>query len=49
MRFGADRKGDNLLLAHMHPLNLTLAANFVGKGVEAVANDATDSLDARQG
>ena len=49
MRFGTSRKGGNLLVAYMHPLNLGLPANGIGQAVEAVTDDSVNSLDAGGG
>ena len=38
------RKGGNLLMADMHPLDLALAANGIGDAVQAIADDAVDPL-----
>jgi hypothetical protein len=46
MRFGASRKRGYLLMAEMHPLDFSLAANGIRQAVEAVANNAVDSFDA---
>ena len=43
MRLGTGRKGGNLFVAHMQPLNLSLATNGVDQAVEAVTDDAIDS------
>ena len=47
MRFGARRECSNLLMPDMHPRNLALAPDRVGQAVEAVADNAVDTLDAR--
>src|SRR5215471_1421697 len=44
MRFGARRKTGHFLVADMHPLDLSLAANGIGDAIEAVADDAVDPL-----
>ena len=49
MRLGAGREGGDLLVADMNPLDLPLAADRVGQAVQAVADDAVNSLDAGRG
>ena len=44
VRLCTRRKGSNLLVPDMHPLNLTLAANGIGDAVQAIADDAVDPL-----
>jgi len=48
MGFGTRRKGGNLFVPDMHPLDLAVAANGVSNAVEAVADDAVDPLDTRR-
>ena len=47
VRLCTRRKGGNLLVPDMHPLDLALAANGIGDAVEAVADNAVNTLDAR--
>ena len=49
MRFGARREGRHLLVPDMNPLDLALTAQRVGQAVQAIANDAINPLDARNG
>ena len=49
MRLGAGRKRGDLLVPDMDPLDLALAAHRVGQSIQAVADDAVDSLDASGG
>ena len=44
VRLCTRRKGGNLLMADMHPLDLALAANGIGDAVQAIADDAVDPL-----
>src|SRR5215469_8134940 len=44
MRLGPRRKGRHLLVADMHPLYLALAADGIGKAVQAVAYNAIDAF-----
>jgi hypothetical protein len=46
MRLGASRKGCDLLVPHMNPFDLSLAADRIGQPIQAVADDAVDPLDA---
>src|SRR5215510_400080 len=46
MRLRACRKGSNLLVPDMHPLDLALAADGVGQPVQAVPDNAVNPLDA---
>ncbi len=46
MRFAAGRESCDLLVPHMHPFYLSLAADRIGQAVQAVADDAIDPLDA---
>src|SRR6516165_8721424 len=47
MRLGASRKTGNLLVPEMHPLDLALAPDRVGQPVQAIADNAENSLDTR--
>src|SRR5258705_9811411 len=47
VRLGAGCERSDLLVPHMHPFDLALAANRIGQPIEAVADDAIDPLDAR--
>src|SRR6266481_1425846 len=44
--FGPGGAGRRLLVANMHPLDLALAAKCIGQPVQAIADDAVNSLDA---
>jgi hypothetical protein len=46
MRLRARRKGSNLLVPDMHPLDLALAADRVGQPIQAVPDYAVNPLDA---
>ena len=47
LSLGAGGEGPGLLVAHVHPVEGPVgAANGVGQGVEAVADDSVDPLDA---
>ena len=46
MSVGTGRERSDLLVAHMEPLDLALAADRVGQAVQAVADDAVDPLHA---
>ena len=46
VRLGPGREGRDLLVPHMHPFDLALAADRIGQPVQAVADDAIDPLDA---
>ncbi len=45
VRFGAGRESRHLLVPDMDPFDLTLSPQSVGEAVEAIADDAIDSLD----
>src|SRR5579871_3285933 len=49
MRFCTGRKGCDLLMADMDPLDLVLTAQLVGQTVQTVADDAVDAFDAGNG
>lgn len=49
MRLGTRREGRDLLMTDMNPLDLALAPQRVGQPVQAVADDAVDTLHARRG
>jgi hypothetical protein len=49
MRLGTGRESRDLFVPHMHPLDLALAADRIGQPVQAVADDAIDSLNAGGG
>jgi hypothetical protein len=40
VRLGTGRKGRDLLVPHMNPLDLSLAADRIGQPIQAVADDA---------
>src|ERR1700688_3340567 len=40
VRLGTGRKGRNLLVPHMNPLDLSLAADRIGQPIQAIAHDA---------
>ena len=44
MRLGARREGSDLLVAHVEPFDLSLAADRVGQPVQAIADNAVDPL-----
>jgi hypothetical protein len=46
MRLGASSESSDLLVSHMYPLDLALAADRISQAVQAVADDAVYSLDA---
>src|ERR1700674_4512557 len=46
MRLGTGGKGRDLLVPHMNPLDLSLAADRIGQPVQAVADDAVYPLHA---
>src|SRR5262249_8410175 len=46
MGLSASSESSDLLVAHMYPLDLALAADRVGEAIQAVADDAVYSLDA---
>ncbi|GJE46784.1 hypothetical protein AEGHOMDF_5992 [Methylobacterium soli] len=46
LALGARREGAGLLVAHMHPLDLAASPDRLRDGVEAVANNPEDPLDA---
>ena len=46
VRFGTGCESSDLLVPHMHPFDLALAADRIGQPVQAVADDAIDPLDA---
>jgi hypothetical protein len=46
MRLGAGREGGDLFMADVNPLDLALSSQRVGQPIEAVADNAVDSLDA---
>jgi hypothetical protein len=46
LSFRPGREGRGLFVPHMHPAHLVTAADGVGHGVEAVANDPVNALDA---
>jgi hypothetical protein len=49
VRLGTGRKGRDLLMTDVDPLNLALSPQRIGKPVQAVADDAVDPLHARRG
>src|SRR5580658_5301636 len=49
MRFGTSRKGRDLFMPDVDPLDLALAAERVGEAIEAIADDAINPLYARCG
>jgi len=49
MRLGTRRKGRDLLVPDMNPLDLTLAAKRIGQAIQAIANNAINPLDTRCG
>jgi hypothetical protein len=49
VRFGPGRESRDLLVPHVHPFDLGLAADRVGQPVQAVADDAIDPLHAGGG
>src|ERR1700756_4914437 len=49
VRLGTGGERSGLLVAHMHPVDLSLPADRVRKPVEAVADDAVDALHTRSG
>jgi hypothetical protein len=46
IRLGAGRESRDLLVAHMHPFDLGLAADRIGQPVQAIADDVIDPLHA---
>src|SRR5215468_3213805 len=46
MRLGAGGKRGDLLVPHVDPLDLSLAADRIREAVEAIADDSINSLDA---
>ena len=48
MRLGTRREGNNLLVPYMHPLDLAVAANGIRNAVEAIADNAIDTLHTRR-
>jgi hypothetical protein len=46
VRLGTGRESRDLLVAHMHPFDLALAADRIGQPVQAIADDAIYSLHA---
>src|SRR6202140_4177714 len=46
VRLGTGRKGRDLLVPHMNPFDLALAADRIGQPVQAVADDAVYPLHA---
>src|SRR5882757_841110 len=49
MRLGARRKGRDLLMTDVNPLDLALSPQRIGEPVQAVADDAVDPLHAHRG
>ena len=49
MRLGTSRKGGDLFVPDVDPLDLALASQSVGEAVEAIADNAIDPLDAHRG
>jgi hypothetical protein len=49
VRFAAGGESCDLLVPHMHPFYLSLAADRIGQAVQAVADDAIYPLDASCG
>src|SRR5436305_1582537 len=47
MRLRAGGERSDFLVADVHPADLILTANGVGEGIQAIADDAVNSLDAR--
>jgi len=47
MRLGASRKGSDLLVPDMDPLDFALSSQSVGEAIETIADYAIDPLDAR--
>gem|GEM_PF-6150929 len=45
MRFGSSRERCNLLVAHVLPLYLPLTSNSVRQSIEAISNEAVDTLN----
>src|SRR5712672_4074912 len=46
VRLGTGCESRDLFVPHMHPFDLALAADRIGQAVQAVADDAIDTLDA---
>lgn len=46
MRLGPGGEGGNLLVPDMQPLGFALPADCIGQAIQAVADDAADTLDA---
>src|ERR1700681_537886 len=46
VRLGTGRKGRDLLMPHMNPLDLSLAADRIGQPIQAVADNSIYSLHA---
>jgi hypothetical protein len=46
VRFATGRESRDLLMPHMHPFDLSLATDRIGKAVQAIADDAIYPLDA---
>src|SRR5277367_5716937 len=47
VRFGTSRKGSDLLMADVNPLDLALSSHRVGESVEAITDNAIDPFNAR--
>jgi hypothetical protein len=45
VRFASGCESRDLLVPHMHPFDLALAADRIGQAIQAFADDAVDPLD----